>query len=320
MNQPLISVIIPVYNVEKHIDKCLNSVINQTYKNLEIILINDGSTDNSAEICRNYSLKDNRIIFLSRENRGVSSTRNEGIEFSHGDYYSFIDADDYLELDTYEYLLNIIEEKSVDAVNFEYYITYPNSETTHKLKSDIYGYADKKTSQHNLLFYYPFACNKLFSKNMISNVRFDEEIARGEDSLFARRAYNNCCKTWFDSRPMLHYVQSKESACRGKFKTTQLTAVKLFDVYNKWYSEEYPELLPYCLLNLNNLMISLYFDMWMDKSNYKKQQKEIFSEFKKHFDTSVCCTNISTKQKIKMKLFKISPNLFCILHYLRIRI
>ena len=138
--QPLISVIIPVYNVEKHLNKCLDSIINQTYKNLEIIIINDGSKDASAEICREYAEKDNRIVFVSRENRGVSATRNEGIELAHGDYFSFIDADDYLELDAYEYLLNIVEKHNVDAVNYEHFITFTDKENVHKIADKIFLY------------------------------------------------------------------------------------------------------------------------------------------------------------------------------------
>ncbi|HJA50079.1 MAG TPA: glycosyltransferase, partial [Candidatus Fusicatenibacter intestinipullorum] len=94
-----ISVIIPVYNVEKYLKRCLDSVINQTYKNLEIILIDDGSTDNSGKICDEYAQKDERIIVIHKENGGVSSARNKGLDICIGDYISFIDSDDWINLE-----------------------------------------------------------------------------------------------------------------------------------------------------------------------------------------------------------------------------
>ena len=104
MNKPLISIIIPVYNAEKYLKKCLDSVINQTYKNLEIILVDDGSTDKSPEICDKYAEKDSRIIVLHKENGGVSSSRNAGLDIFKGEYLSFVDSDDYVEPDYIEYL------------------------------------------------------------------------------------------------------------------------------------------------------------------------------------------------------------------------
>ena len=312
----LVSVIIPVYNVEKHLNKCLDSIVNQTYKNLEIIIINDGSKDASAEICREYAEKDNRIVFVSRENRGVSATRNEGIDLAHGDYFSFIDADDYLELDAYEYLISIINEKNVEAINFEHYITYPTHEIEHISPDRAYGYADKYEAQRKLLYYYPFACNKLYTKRMIEGLQFNQEIARGEDSLFAREAFDKTDSVWFDSRPLYHYVQSEESAVRGSFRIAQLTAIKLFDIYNDWYSVDYPELLPRCMASMENLMISLYFDMWSDKIDYKQKQKEVYKIFKKYFSQAIVCDDLLKKQKIKFLIFRISPYMFCLLHKL----
>ena len=103
----LISIIIPIYNVEKYMEKCLNSVVNQTYNNIEIILIDDGSKDKSREICDNYAKKDNRIKVVHKENNGVSSARNTGIDMSKGKYITFIDSDDYIDTDYIETLYKI---------------------------------------------------------------------------------------------------------------------------------------------------------------------------------------------------------------------
>ena len=116
-----ISVIIPVYNVEKYLKRCLDSVINQTYKNLEIILIDDGSTDKSGNICDEYAAKDKRIIVIHKENGGLSDARNKGLDICTGDYISFIDSDDWIENGFYEYVVNNVKDN--DLLIFDYYIT-----------------------------------------------------------------------------------------------------------------------------------------------------------------------------------------------------
>ena len=109
-----ITVIVPVYNVEHYLEKCLDSLINQTYKNLEIIVINDGSTDNSGEICQEYAQKDNRIVYIEKENGGLSDARNVGLDKMTGSYVTFIDSDDWVELDYVEILYKKIIEYQAD--------------------------------------------------------------------------------------------------------------------------------------------------------------------------------------------------------------
>lgn len=114
-----ISVIIPVYGVEKYIRQCLESVIKQTYKNLEIIVVNDGTKDNSMKIVEEY-LVDERIKVINKENGGISSARNRGIEEATGEYVSFVDSDDWLEIDLYERIVQILEGNKVDIIVFNY--------------------------------------------------------------------------------------------------------------------------------------------------------------------------------------------------------
>ena len=104
--EKLISVIVPVYNVEEYVEKCVLSIINQTYKNLEIILVDDGSTDNSGKICDEIAIKDNRIKVIHKKNGGLSDARNVGIDIAKGDYLGFVDSDDYIDPDMYSILLN----------------------------------------------------------------------------------------------------------------------------------------------------------------------------------------------------------------------
>lgn len=116
----LISIIVPVYNVEKYLEHCLNSIINQTYKNLEIILVNDGSTDNSLEICESFKQKDSRIKIITKGNGGLSSARNEGLKIAKGNYISFVDSDDWIDADFIKALYNNLISTDSDMSTCEF--------------------------------------------------------------------------------------------------------------------------------------------------------------------------------------------------------
>ena len=123
---PKVSVIVPVYNVEEYLERCLDSLVNQTLKDIEIIIVNDGSTDGSKEIIQKYLNKYKNIVYLEKENGGLSSARNYGIPYAKGEYIGFVDSDDYVEITMYENMYNkAIEEKS-DMVECDFIWEYPN--------------------------------------------------------------------------------------------------------------------------------------------------------------------------------------------------
>lgn len=307
-HEPLISVIIAVYNPGKYLRACLDSIVNQTYKNLEIILIDDGSTDDSLAVCKEYAEKDNRIIVHHKENSGVSATRNQGIRLAHGDYFSFIDSDDFLELDTYEYLMNLMREIKVDIITYEHFVTKKSNEITHKANKNIYGIYKKKDAMNILLHHFPFAWNKLFSKKSIDGVWFNETICRGEDGLFSKQAIDNSETVYFDNRALYHYVQSEESAVRGKFRESQLTAINLIPIYDSLFSEKYPELYDYQMGSLMNLMINLYYDTKHEKRKFKEEQKTLVSKFKEMYH-KINLSKLPKKRKLTLILFRFSPKL-----------
>lgn len=127
-----ISIVVPIYNVEKYLDQCVKSIINQTYKNLEIILVNDGSIDNSGKICDKYKRQDNRVIVIHKENGGSSDARNVGIQIATGKYIGFVDSDDYIEKDMYEFLYNNMINENADISCCNRFLLWSN-------KKQIYG-------------------------------------------------------------------------------------------------------------------------------------------------------------------------------------
>ena len=157
-----ISVIVPVYNVEKYISKCLDSLVNQTLEDIEIIVVNDGSPDNSQRIIDEYVKKySNKIKSYIKENGGLSDTRNFGLKYAKGDYISFVDSDDWLDYDALEKMYNIAEKEKSDIVICDMKDHYSNKEIYHNCT--IYD------SVYNVT---PSACNKLFKKTIIGNLRF----------------------------------------------------------------------------------------------------------------------------------------------------
>jgi len=311
-----ISVIIPVYNPGKHLYRCLDSIIGQTWKNLDIILINDGSTDDSLSVCRSYAEKDSRITVIDQDNRGVSVARNRGMEIAKGDYFSFIDSDDYIEPDTYAYLIDIFHREQTDIVAFEYYTTFPNRETAHRFKGSHYGKYGRKEAMYRQAYGVPFSCVKLFRRSVVENLRFVEGLARGEDGDFARRAIHNAESVYFDSRPLLHYVQSEESAVRGEFRPNQLTILDVFDRMHGFYVAHYPELANHCAKSFLHIAIGLYCDICADKRPLC-EEKNIALEFYRSHKKFV--TYATWGEKVKFCWFSCTPRMFAWVHNTRTR-
>ena len=136
MDNELISIVIPIYNVEKYIEKCLDSVIKQTYKNIEIILVDDGSPDNCGKICDSYANNDKRIQVIHKENGGLSDARNVGIERANGKYITFVDSDDYIELDYIEYLYTLIKKYNTKISFCKVNVVFNENNTDNKLENN----------------------------------------------------------------------------------------------------------------------------------------------------------------------------------------
>lgn len=208
----LISVIVPVYNVEKYLRQCLDSIIDQTYPHLEIILINDGSTDSSGDICDEYAALDSRIRVLHTPNGKQSSARNRGLEIAKGDYITFVDSDDWLELDTYTKCIEILQSKiGLDILMYGYYrdldgISY---------KQPILG-AENMSNQEAIIAlmnradFPPGIPFKLFKREVILPIRFYEGRVY-EDVSFPLEVHLNATSFYYYPQPLYHYRANEES-------------------------------------------------------------------------------------------------------------
>lgn len=189
----LVSVIVPIYNSEKYIQRCIESILNQSYKNLEIILVNDGSTDDSLKICEKYSEKDDRIRVVNQKNSGVSLTRNMGIELSSGEYIMFVDSDDYIESTMIEDMVNKIVDNNINLIISGIRMNYIKDNKI--IKKQEYKLENKNYDKKELLnaILNPIEliclcgpCCKLYNREKIfkHNIRFTEDLSMGEDTWF----------------------------------------------------------------------------------------------------------------------------------------
>ena len=240
----LISIVIPVYNAEKYLGGCLNSIQNQTYKNFEVILVNDGSIDNSESICKSFVEADTRFRYYLKGNGGASSARNFGLNHVTGDYITFIDADDWVEENHLEVLINNIKEnnsdmavssiKKFDNSNNFYFRVYSNEEkyllNYNKLNREEFLVILPKLIPANNS--YKVAVSKLFKKELVTDVRFDESIVYGEDLEFFFKIYNNINSiSYIDEVTYVYRLHDERSSS----KFGQLHMEQELAIYKKMY-------------------------------------------------------------------------------------
>lgn len=186
----LISVVVPIYNRESTLRRCVDSVLRQTYENIEVILVNDGSSDNSENICREYAKTDSRVQVISKENGGLSSARNAGIDKSRGEYIFFLDSDDWIDPDTLEALLKAALREDADVTNCCLYFNYPDSTEYSRASEEKHIVNDTKALIKWMLeggIDANSACGKLIKKSVFENLRFDESCDFCEDDEFSFR-------------------------------------------------------------------------------------------------------------------------------------
>ena len=239
---PLISVIVPVYNVEKYLARCIESILNQTYKNIEIILVDDGSTDRSGLICDNYANTYINIHSFHQNNQGQAVARNYALDMCKGEFIGFVDADDYIALDMYEYLYHQINKENADCASVSFCFTTVSNENRTGIEN-IAVYDGEtilykhlidamKTGSHSV-------CRCLFKRNVLENVRFPIGIVN-EDIPFKFKALSNVNKFVDSSLIKYYYYQKGESTTRGGFKEKDLDLFKATELLLEM-AEKYSE-------------------------------------------------------------------------------
>ena len=263
----MISIIVPVYNVEKYIVECIESILAQTYTNWELFLINDGSTDSSGDICQSYAHKDSRIAYIRTENRGACHARNTGLEKAKGEYIFFMDSDDMLMHDALQILLDKFAVAQVELVCGECQAMYKNGKD-YNYKRPVFP--DKITSGNQMLkdiLTYNTLCSiwgKLYKRDLIGSIRFEENLKLGQDihfltTLFSERSCSvlRCPEKIYRYRILQNSIShSKQAILIDKIQNYIENMIQLRIKYNKYISKNCAEEFSYNVCH--NILYCIY--------------------------------------------------------------
>lgn len=307
-----ISVIVPIYKVEQYLNRCIDSIINQTYTNLEIILVDDGSPDNCPKICDEYAKKDDRIKVIHKENGGLSDARNVGLDIASGNYIAFVDSDDYIELNMLESMMNDLIKNNVDLVvcNIRYILG--------DKKNVKYNENDRILNKYEAMEEYikdgiiqAVAWNKLYKRNIIGNMRY--KVGKtNEDEFFTYKVINNAEKIYYNSNAFYNYLQ-RENSITGRYSIKRLDGVEACYERLNFVKDKYPSLYIEEKKNFYNLCIYNY-QMILKNSQIDKDKKGrnfLYNYIKNLKFKKSDLQAYSFKDKLKIFMSKIALNCYC---------
>lgn len=280
MNKPqkLISIIIPIYNAEKYLSRCINSLICQTYKNIEIICVNDGSKDNSYNILQKMADTDSRIVIINQENLGVSAARNNGMKYSKGEYLMFLDADDWFDSEACEKALNKIETKNYDVVCFNYK-TVINGKFFKIEDISVLKNLKKNTIPSIICRFTCAIYNKKFLVN--NKIYFPINIKNHEDIVFSMKMFSHAQNIGILSEYFYNYVINEDSTTHNFEKLNSQDALDYWLTTNEYKNQTNKE-----KLKSIDIFAQFLFGYWSDmkSTKYKIQNEIIISNMLKKYE------------------------------------
>ncbi len=312
-NSDIISVIVPVYNVEKYVKQCLESIINQTYRYLEIILIDDGSTDSSGKICDEYAKKDARIKVFHKKNEGVSSARNIGVENATGKWIAFIDSDDWIEKEYFNVMMNYAKSKDASVILCAYNRIWGNKVEKINVNSKKKEYDSKEylIKALNPQTGFGFCHMKLIKTECIGKLRFNQDLVVGEDALFNLQLSKNIRKAFFCDSNIYNYRNNSNSVVKSYDKNYAKKYLHSMKINKEYLLKNYRE--TEILQNFYNFVayhvmlvaINFCYNPNNKEKHKRKLVKEIcnYDEFKEGIEKSNY-DNISLTRKVMLFTLK----------------
>jgi len=262
MEKDLISVIVPVYKVEKYLEKCIESIIKQTYTNLQIILVDDGSPDNCGKICDEYAKKDSRIEVIHKINGGLSDARNVGINRANGRYIGFVDSDDYIKEDMYEKLINLIKEYDADISICNLYDVIDGKEYVRNKDNGIHEYSRIDILKEILLDknIQSYAWNKLYKKELFDEIKYPIR-KKYEDIGTTFYLFEKCNKIVVTSEPEYYYLKRADSLVNNVTESTILDYTEIIIQRYLYIKQNIKELRKYNNYYLAKTLITAHNDI-----------------------------------------------------------
>ncbi|KZL89726.1 glycosyltransferase family 2 protein [Clostridium magnum] len=287
----MISIIVPVYNTQRYLHRCIESILKQSYKDLEIILIDDGSTDNSLSICQEYASRDKRIKVMHKDNEGQGAARNLALDICKGEYIGFVDSDDYIMPEMYQIMLESIKFHKADLAicgfSRDHNFTVRKQPTPKKYC--IYDNITLIKNYINTPYITTSVCNKLYSRGLWENVRFPKIRAREDVSILYKVLGKSQCAVHIGSCQYIQFVRPGSTE-RTKFSEAKLSAIPASRANMEFIESNYPELIKYSFLRVTNTYVNLMqdiissFQYFKQKSIYQKLYKEFVIELGNVFE------------------------------------
>lgn len=267
-----ISIIVPVYNVESYLRKCIDSILNQTIENIEIILVNDGTKDRSGDICDEYKKKDDRVVVIHKKNGGLSSARNAGLEIATGELIGFIDSDDWIEPDYFETLYDGIIKYNADisVMHLTKVTKHERIEFKTKRKEEWVEFSRHKAMESFLAndFIGYSACNKLYRSNLFDGIRYPEGILM-EDKATTYKLIHKTNLVVVNLSQKYHYYLRSDSIMQSKFNRKKFDSLEVHKEQIKFVDRNYPEF--YELIRARYAYESFRLLLMMIRSNYSEK-------------------------------------------------
>lgn len=312
--QEKISIIIPVYNVEKYISKCLDSIVNQTYRNIEVIVVNDGSTDKSGLICDEYAKRYNSIRVFHKKNGGVSSARNLGIDYSSGEYIAFVDPDDYIDKNMYEKLYNSIRKYNSEiAISSFAYIKNGKEDPQDTSNIEvIYNKSEAIESYFNNTypFNYSFLCNKLFKKGLFDGVRLNTKILVQEDTEVMIKIYDKSKRISYIGQPLYFYELRNGSVTSNKISRGKITTEQAFlEIYN-YTKENLPQFNSQALLKYTSYFFNIIIEIIKNYDEYEDDYYSLIKKLRLSYKEIINDKQMPLKYKVHSSLLLLSPKIY----------
>lgn len=306
---PAISIIVPVYNVEIYLEKCIESILNQTFTNFEIILVDDGSTDKSGEVCDGFAKKDNRIKVIHKKNGGLSSARNTGLEVAKGDYLGFVDSDDYINQYMFEKLYELCKKNNCD-ISICRFGRYDNDNLINKkIEEHITEFNNVEGIRQLFkgILYRFSVCNKLFKTTCFENILFPEGRIH-EDLSTTYKLFARAQKVIYTNYIGYIYVKRENSILTNKYNKKRLDAFLGWKEIISFIKDNYPQVF--------NEVISGFVYWAIDNIFYILKQVESNQEKKEYLDKIHCYLNKYYKEIIRNNLLSLKyKTIIRLIHY-----
>lgn len=309
-----ISIVVPIYNVESYVEKCIESILNQSFNDFDLILVDDGSTDRCGEICDTYAIKDIRVKVVHKKNGGLSSARNAGIEIAQGKYIAFVDGDDFIHKDMYKILYNEIIQNDSDIVICDFKKVYNENDIIDTMENgksinlnniDALNmlYSDKGAE-------FTVAWNKLYKKELFNDIKYEEGKIH-EDEFIAHKLLYKAQKITYVSKQLYNYIQRENSIVNSMFNVKKLDAVYAFSERKLFFKEIKNKKLQY---QAEYNYIKYFFENYYRAKRNLGNVDEELDRLKKNFIASIYTLlknpYFNYKEKIAWVLFIINPKLY----------